>query len=152
MDWTPLKTLSSHEGKDWHYGREEHKMKMGRRCFPPVLPSTGRAGQTGIHAIKISEGLLSFSEPESPWQLSTGPAAFYGTCHGEIAVNKMLHSPRKTELRCYRQIMNDYRQVEIPQRMQLRVQSLKGFLSSSKLLWESIQFLFYKAMMQNAGH
>lgn len=108
-------------------------MKMGRRCFPPLFPRTGKAGQTNIHTRKLSEGLLSFSEPESPWQLSMGPAAFYGTCHGQIAINKMLHAPKKTELRCYRQIMNYYKQVETPWQMQLHVQSLKGFLSSSKL-------------------
>ena len=108
-------------------------MNLERRWFVPALRSAGKAGQTSIHARKLSEGFFSLSEPESLWQLSMGPAAFQGTCHGQMSVSKTLHTPRETKLRCCRQVPNYYRQVELPQQMQLGVKNLKGFLSSSKL-------------------
>lgn len=71
-----LKTLSSHEGKDWHYGIEEYKMKMGRWCFSPVLPSTGKAGQTSIHARKLSEGASLFLWDRISLAALHGPCCF----------------------------------------------------------------------------
>lgn len=108
-------------------------MNMERRWLLPALPIAGKAGQTSIHARKLSEGILSFSELESLWQLSMGPAAFHGIRHGQMSVSKMLHAPREPELRCCRQVPNYYRQVELPQQMQLHVKSQKRFLSSGKL-------------------
>lgn len=144
----PFKSLPSCEGNDWHYRAEDHKMNTETRRFLPALPIAGKVGQTSIHARKLSEGILFFSEPESLWQLSMGPAAF----HGQMSVSKMLHAPRETEPRCCRQVPNYYRQVEPPQQVQLHVKSQKGFLVSGKPRWESIQFLFYKAMLQNTEY
>lgn len=147
-----FKSLPSGEGNDWHYRAEEYKTNTERRWLLPALPTAGKAGQTSIHARKLSEGFLSFSEPGALWQLSMGTAAFHETRHGQMPANKMLDTPRETELRCCRQVLNYYRQVALPQRLQLHVRSPNGFLSSGKFHWESIQFLFYKAMMQNTEY
>lgn len=147
-----FKSLPSCDQNDWHYRAEKYKTNMERRWLLPALPTADKAGQTSIHARKLLERFLSFSEPGSLWQLSMGTAAFHKTRHGQMPVSKMLDTPSETELRCCRQVLNYYRQVELPQQLQLQVRRLKGFLSSGKFHWESIQFQFYKAVMQNTEY